>query len=277
MKYALLVFILSLAANAGWENGNAGDVFVAEFELTAKDIVQRLELMKHGDKPVYDTRKLRALLAPGAVTVVSEPTVTLDGMERDAVNYYDQKLIKVNRSRWQQYRQSTHTRGRMRVVLHEYLPLSDVDDRDYAVSDHLIALINPSNFNPDTWWEPVNPVNFVATRLTQTQGDCALPMGDLTVSKERESLTLDAQGDCGEKFRRVRIDKVTGITPVSSNIRGKFHKFRIRVFDGSEAEVGRMEFEPAWGECLLPEVDGCRGTGKMTVGGVEFVFWFLRK
>ncbi len=180
---SLALLSLTERSGAGWENGNAGDVFVAEFQLTARDIVQRLELLKNGPQSVYDTRKLRALLSPGAVTVVSEDTVELDGMERDAVNYYNEKLIRISRKRWQEYRQSTHTRGRMRMVLHEYLPLADVDDRNFQVSDHLISLINPANFNPDAWWEPVNPINFVSTQLTFAPANCELP--DAKVSRSQ--------------------------------------------------------------------------------------------
>jgi hypothetical protein len=71
--------------------------------------------------------------------------------------------------------------------------------------------------------------------------------------------------------------KSTGVTPASSNIRGLFHSYAIKVYDHAQAVQGEMSFEPEWGACLVPDSNACRGSGKMTIGGVELIFWFLRE
>jgi hypothetical protein len=88
---------------------------------------------------------------------------------------------------------------------------------------------------------------------------------------------MEPVGHCPEDvYRKVQIVKSTGITPASSHARGFFHKYEMTVFDKAQTVKGAMTFEPEWGACLLPENGACQVSGKMTLGGIEFVFWFLR-
>ncbi|MGZ3805353.1 MAG: hypothetical protein ACXVB4_14150 [Pseudobdellovibrionaceae bacterium] len=261
---------------AGWDHGNAGDAVASEFILTGRDVLQRLELLFQNNKPVFDTANLRVAIM--ATEVVSEDHVDLDGHERDAVNYYPSKrLIKVNRSRWSDLRRSTETKARLRLVLHEYLWISGVDDTNFVHSEHLIELLNIGNYSPSIWWNPVNPANYVNATLSFAPGDCSFQPGKLNVKLSEETLLMESVGHCTEEaYRKVQIVKSTGITPASSQARGLFHKYEISVFDKAQNLKGEMVFEPEWGACLLPENGACQVSGKMTIGGVEFVFWFLR-
>lgn len=279
MTVFLLVWILNIAggsgAQAGWDHGNAGDTVASEFILTGRDVLQRLELLFEKNQPVLDTASLRAAVL--TTEVVSEDRVFLNGYERDAVNYHPtRRLIKVNRSRWAQLRRSTQTKARLRLVLHEYLWISGVDDTNFARSEHLIELLNIGNYSPRIWWNPVNPANYVKASLSFTPPGCGFRPGSLNVKLSEEILEMQTQGDCQEAYRKLRIVKSTGVTPASSNARGLFHKYEIQVFDSAAKLVGDMGFEPAWGACLLPEKGACQVSGKMTVGGVDVVFWFLR-
>ncbi len=281
MRFWVAVFLflptLSLAqgVSGGWENGNAGDVYVSEFILSARDVLQRLEILFENDKPAFDSKNLRFAIA--ATEVVSEEHVFLNGFERDAVNYAPaQRLIKLNRSRWRELRRSTGTKNRLRLVLHEYLWIADVDDTNFTVSEHLIELLKIENFSPTQWWNPVNPVNYVDARLSEASPDCAFKPGHFDVKKSDDSVMLETTGDCGDNFRKVKITKTTGVTPPSSHVRGFFHRYEIMVFDKTETLQGQMIFEPEWGECLLPENGACHVSGKMTIGEVELSFWFMR-
>lgn len=270
-----LIMLICPSAFAGWDSGNAGDAVASEFILTGRDVLQRLELLFDNNKPVFDTANLRAAIM--ATEVVSEEHVMLNGYERDAVNYYPAKrLIKVNRSRWTDLRRSTATKARLRLVLHEYLWISGVDDTNFVHSEHLIELLNIGNYSPSIWWNPVNPVNYVKASLNFAPEGCAFQAGKLDVKVSEETLLMETTGDCKESYRQVQIVKTTGITPASSNARGLFHKYEIKVFDSAKVVRGEMTFEPEWGACLLPEKGACQVSGKMTVGGVAFVFWFLR-
>jgi len=260
---------------SGWENGNAGDAFSSEFILTGRDILQRLELLVENNAPLYDTNNLR--IAVRTTEVVSEEHVFLNGQERDAVNYYpDKRVIKMNRSRWRELRRSTETRARLRLVLHEYLWISGVDDTNYTLSERLIELMKVNNYSPNIWWNPVNPTNYVIPTLTYAPEGCAFQQARFDLRKNDEKLELVTQGACGKDFRQLEIIKSTGITPPASNVRGYFHKYEIFVFDKDRNPMGSMIFEPEWGQCLLPESGTCRVSGKMTIGGVNLVFWYLR-
>lgn len=271
---SVMTFISPLAF-AGWDNGNAGDAVASEFILTGRDVLQRLELLFDDNKPVFDTANLRTAIT--ATEVVSEDHVLLNGYERDAVNYYPtRRLIKVNRSRWVQLRRSTETKARLRLVLHEYLWISGIDDTNFAHSERLIELLNIVNYSPSIWWNPVNPANYVNAKLSFSPEDCAFQAGKMDVKLSEETLVMETTGDCKAAYRKLQIVKSTGVTPASSNARGLFHKYEITVFDNTQTVKGEMTFEPEWGACLLPENGACQVSGKMTMGGVEFVFWFLR-
>jgi hypothetical protein len=270
-----LVIFMSSLAFAGWDHGNAGDAVASEFILTGRDVLQRVELLFENNKPLFDSANLRTAIL--ATEVVSEDHVLLDGYERDAVNYYPTKsLIKVNRSRWRDLRRSTETKTRLRVVLHEYLWISGVDDTNFKHSEHLIELLSVSNYSPSIWWNPVNPANYINVSLSFAPEGCGFQAGKLNVKLSVETLVMETTGDCKGAYRKVQIVKSTGITPASSNARGLFHKYEIIVLDKTQTVKGEMTFEPEWGACLLPENGACQVSGKMTIGGVEFVFWFLR-
>ncbi len=272
----IVTLLFSSAAHAvGWDHGNAGDTVASEFILSGRDVLQRLELLYENNKPVFDTANLRAAIM--TTEVVSEDHVYLDGFERDAVNFYPSKrLIKVNRSRWMDLRRSTETKARLRLVLHEYLWISGIDDTNFVHSEHLIELLNIGNYSPSIWWNPVNPANYVRANLAFAPEGCSFRPGKLDIKLSEETLLMEPVGECGDSYRQLQIVKQTGVTPPSSNARGLFHKYHITVFDKAKTIQGEMLFEPEWGECLLPEKGVCQVSGKMTVGGVEIVFWFLR-
>lgn len=276
MKMIFTILFACLAsplAFAGWDNGNAGDAWANEFELTAKDLVQRLELASKNGLPIPHVAKLRAALV--TTTVTSKKAVFLEGEERDAVNYPSQGLIELGRDRWNDLRRASETKNRMRLVLHEYLWIIGEDDTGFRISQGMIDLLDIKNFNPNIWWNPVNPVNTITAAVLGAPQGCTIPplKIDLRVANAQE--TQYTVGTCGEFFRKIQVTVTTGITPTSSNIRGEFNSYDVHVYD-RHGEIGRFEFEPEWGKCLLPESGGCRASGKIGVGGIDFNFWFLR-
>jgi hypothetical protein len=276
IRFASSIFIISVfsisAWATGWDSGNAGDPIAAEFKLTGRDIVQRLELLS---SPKIDTTNLRLALD---ALVTSAPHVFVDNVERAAKNHYpDSRWIEVGQVRWQDLRKPTNTVERLRVVLHEYLWTSGVADEDYVRSDYLLQLINIGNYSPGVWWNPVNPTNTVVPTLEYAPAGCAFASVDLNVQSSSETLIAKPTGDCGDAYRELKIVKTAGVTPPSTNVRGTFHKFELTVYDRAGALQGEVGFEPAWGECLLPDSGACRVSGTLTIGGVDIQFWFLRK
>ena len=149
-----LAFIISLlparfARANGFDNGNAGDAYSAEFIFSARDVLQRLELSAADGHPLYDTAKLRAAIQ--STTVVSIDHVLVSGEERDAANFPVQKLIRISRTRWSDYRQANETLDRLKIALHEYLDITGVDDTHYDTSEKLIKALNVPDYSPAVW------------------------------------------------------------------------------------------------------------------------------
>lgn len=279
MKTLLLLLTLlpsfALArATDGWENGNAGDTYTAEFILTARDLTERMKLLPQSELTVIDLNALAGVILNA--TVHSEEKLMLNGYEVDAINIPAKQEIKISRSRWRVLRQPSETTQRLMLVLHEYLFLVGVDDTQFRVSGRLVPQLGIKNFNPNRWWNPLNPANRVSLGLVFRQNDCALPSIDFDLLKSDEALTVESSGDCGDAFRKVTVVKSTFTAPPSSRARGNFHRYDITVQDQTDRPLGAFTFEPEWGQCLLPQDGTCRLSGKMFVGGVEFIFWLLR-
>ncbi len=140
------------ALASGWDGGNAGDAYLAEFLFSGRDILQRLEILAASGLPVMtvlEIAKIRAVMQ--TTVVVSEERVYVNGMERDAVNYPERKLIKVSRTRWKSLRQSEETKARLTLVLHEFLWMSGVDDTNFQKSGQVINVLNVPNYSPAIW------------------------------------------------------------------------------------------------------------------------------
>jgi hypothetical protein len=280
--FLLMLSLLPGFAHAGWDMGNAGDNVAAEFRLSARVIVQRLELVESSVGSLFPTQieltKLKAVISSGVTEVNSKDHIVKNGEEVDAWNYWPARLaIDVNRSRWEDLRKPLHTKERLRLVLHEFLWVSGVDDTGFRYSERLIELVDVNDYSPNIWWNPINPVNSIALSLQQFDDRCKFPAVSLNLKKETEQIDVQPQGDCTGIFRKVEIVKTSNITPPSSGVRGVFHHYYLRVYDSESKLLGSMEFEPEWGKCLMPDEGACQQSGQMTIGGVEFIFWYLRE
>jgi hypothetical protein len=189
----------SLAADRilsdGFDSGNAGDAIGAEFLYSARDLLQRFELLDSKGEKLVEVGKLRRAIE--TTVVVSEERVFLNGMERDAVNYPEQKLIKVNRTRWKELRQPVETKARLTLVLHEFLWILKIDDTNYSVSAPLIEKLSISPYSPGIWLDvpglpfataectgKVNRGTYVTVRVA-TKGATKTPhQGEVIIERE---------------------------------------------------------------------------------------------
>ncbi len=148
-SFALSSFAADRILTDGFDSGNAGDAIGAEFLYSARDLLQRFELLDARGEKLVEVGKLRRAIE--TTVVVSEERVFLNGMERDAVNYPEQKLIKVNRLRWKELRQPVETKARLTLVLHEFLWILKIDDTNYSVSAPMIEKLSISPYSPGIW------------------------------------------------------------------------------------------------------------------------------
>ena len=269
--WALLA--LPAQAPAGWENGNAGDIYSAEFILTGRDLFQRLKLLPASELTGIDLNRFY-----GAVMntkVHSDEYVELNGYEVDAKNLPETGEIILNRSRWRPLRAESETRQRFLLVLHEYLWVAGVEDPQFRVSGRLMSQLTVIDYNPNRWWNPLNPANHLSLRLDYAPNNCVLSGMDFNTQAAEEQFSVEAKGECGEAYRKVEVTKHSFTAPPSTGARGTFHRYDVRVFDRGGL-VGALTYEPDWGVCVLPQDGSCRLGGKIYAGGVELNFWLLR-
>ena len=276
LAMALLTLAAPLAAHAtGFENGNAGDAYAAEFILTAKDMATRLRALPASELRGVNTDQLSGAII--TTTVHSAERLSLRGEEVDAINYPDKKLIRINRSRWRNLRVGAKTVSRFTLALHEYLGIMGLDDSQYRLSSPLVSRIDINDYSPTRFWNPLNPASRIGLNLLYAPDDCAVGGLDFDVNKADEQQTALTTGNCGKAYRKVVVTKSSSVTPPDSHAHGTFHRFDLAVYDRDSKLLGRVEYEPEWGICLLPKDTKCQLSGKLRIGGVEFNFWMLRQ
>ncbi|GEM_PF-1279680 len=267
----------------GFDAGNAGDIYAAEFILSARDVAQRLDrLSTQNNAPVYDTTKLRSMI--DITKVDSQPHISLkDGdsnYEKIAINFYPTaNRIVVNQFLWRPLRSPTQTSQRLGIVLHEYLTLSGEPDLFYKVSGPLIQMINPGNYSPDTWWNPVNPINFVIPTLEYIPANCSIAPSVVNPKNSAETITLETKGDCQDAYRKVVITKSAAVLPPSSQAHGLFHRFLITVFDNHNLQIDQCGYIPPWNTAPLdsPSTTFRSGQIQCVTAGVNLDFRYLTK
>lgn len=270
----LSLWLFVAPAFAGWDNGNAGDTYTAEFILTARDVAERMKLLPTSELQGID---INALIGAIANTKVhSMESLQLDGHEVDAINYPSAGQILLSRARWRTLRAAPETTDRAMLVLHEYLFMIGVDDSQFQRSMRIIPQLGVADFNTSRWWSPLNPVNKITVGLQYQPEGCGIDSLNFDLTATNESFTVKTTGNCGVYARSVQVLKLTHTAPPSSGVRGAFHRYEIAVFDGSGTPLGTFDYEPQWGQCLLPQDGACRLSGKIIVAGVELTFWMLR-
>lgn len=277
MKVILFItfFFISSFAFAGWENGNAGDTYAAEFILTARDLHLRLKLLPQSELGTLDLEKFLGTIL-GTTVRTQDKVIYADGHEVEAINYPQQKLILLSRSYWRENRSTGRTMARFVFVLHEYLGLMKIDDSQYRLSERLVSLMDIKDYSLLQFWHSLNPMNHVSLRLVYSPLDCHLGNLNFDLSQTEEGHTIETQGACGAAYRRIKIMKGSFTAPPKMHVKGSFQKYEIKVFDSQDNITGIFEYEPEWGKCIFPQDGSCQLSGKVQSGGVEFSFWLLR-
>ena len=275
----------SQQAEAGFDRGNAGDAFSAEFILTARDLVQRMQQSKQSQNIMRQWVDIQRLSGAILTTKVrSETNLQLQGSTVDAVNLPDQSMIVVNRDRWREYRTPLETKARLTLVLHEYLGIMGLQDAQFQITGQVLTFLNVQNYSPGTWWNPLNPVNYASLVLTHAAESCSLGNANFDPSLGGETVILQTTGTCGADARKIVITKVSAMAPPSEQIKGIFHRYEIQVFGPTDSNpstlehaIGEFTYEPEWGLCVLPEDGTCQLSGQIEVGDVGLIFWYQRK
>ncbi|HLE01708.1 MAG TPA: hypothetical protein VJB59_15710 [Bdellovibrionota bacterium] len=130
---AFLSLMSSSMAIAGSEAGNGGDSLVFEFLNIA---ALNYTVLKKGLTPQVDPNAYRSVTESTNVESTFETLYDKDGMERDALNFPEQRKIRINRVRW-----NAMTQAKKEIlVLHEYLGILGISDPGYDVSSRALGL-----------------------------------------------------------------------------------------------------------------------------------------
>ncbi|MCB0411892.1 MAG: hypothetical protein KDD22_05160 [Bdellovibrionales bacterium] len=283
-KLKILPVLLALAwssfvaskAHAGWHTGNAGDVFSAEFILTGRDVVKKLSFIsKEQPQDLVDLARLS--MAVETAIVHSEEEVFNNGHPVNAVNFYPEKNeIILSRSRWQELRRAHQTRERYLIVLHEYLWLTGIEDLQFQVSSKIIDWLNISNYNPNIFWNPVNPVNVLEVESLANSEKCKYEPQKFVVSTRAETQEMTPLAGCpNADIRNIKIEKIGLIVPQSEGVRGLFHRYQVTVTNADGAKLNQVTFEPEWGRCLGLDTQTCRYSGRLIFSDISLIFGFI--
>ena len=127
----IYIFFYALVASAipAFANniiGNPGDATVIEFTSLTQDLIQRLKNTPHQQLGPYAQIALQIQNSFGQIHIESRHTVSIDNIERDAMNIPAQGKIILNRRRWPQIRLfRDHV---WLLALHELLGVLKIND-----------------------------------------------------------------------------------------------------------------------------------------------------
>jgi hypothetical protein len=261
-------------AIAGNESGG-GDGYAAEFVLTAKTALELAKKLDPSDLLPVNIDTLTGAIAN--TSVHSEEKLVFEGNEVDAINYPDKKLIKISRVRWTDLRTESQTFPRFYLVIHEYLGIMGIDDSQYSVSQRLINSISPSKFSTTQWWHPMNPTNEIVPHVELPGVGCSNGAWTLNFDINKPTETQSQKLRCDGREWKIVANKTERYGASTSGIKGTYHSFEVKVFDGQNNLLGSGIYSPEWGRCLLSSDVHCSQSGEFKIDSVTFNFWMSRR
>lgn len=147
-----LLLLVGHQAQAGRETGNGGDAIALEFKAAAIQVYTAINAGQTPAFPEVNMRDFQRALDETGLVVVDQ--VFIKGVEKDAANFPDKKLIEISRTRWLSV--SSRYDRKLALVFHEYLGIMGIADSDYAISSRLLK-------SPTTNMTNAGPQNFSAS------------------------------------------------------------------------------------------------------------------
>lgn len=140
--YQILIFtgvLISSNAIAGSEGGNGGDTIAMEFKNIGIEVLNFLISQDISTINGVDLKQVQAALTTSKV-ITTNDSLAIEGANgiehKDAINYPDQQLVKINLKRFENAQGMT----KKQLSIHEALGLLDVKDQDYSLSYQIVSL-----------------------------------------------------------------------------------------------------------------------------------------
>lgn len=267
----IILSVFSTTAIAGDGVGNGGDSIASEFILTAKDALRILkgksEVKKYLDVDKFEIAILNTKISS------TDDSLILNDIEVDAINYPEQKRIKINRSRWLDLRSSSRTVSRFNLVMHEYLGIMKIEDNQYSLSQLIVGIMGPGNYSTSKFWNPMNPTNNLDVHVYSGGSTCSRTGGiEFDLNKPNEHY----RGETCNSNRKIEVIKTQGTGGSSNGIIGTYHLFEIKILNEKNEILGTVKYIPEWGRCLISESKYCSQSGSILIDNVSLNFTFLQ-
>lgn len=134
MILTVLTFSINARAKSGGHDGNGGDSISQEFTSLGREVLITLK-MDSNKFPEVSAENFEETIKKTEI-VTTEKQILIMGIEKDAANYPEQYLIKVNRSRWSQIK---NIKRKKALIFHEYLGIMNFDDSKYQISGRMLS------------------------------------------------------------------------------------------------------------------------------------------
>lgn len=214
------------SARAGHEEGNGGDSLALAFVKDAKELVRSLAPQK-SELP-FDLAKLTKAINTTYVTSTDD-VLELKGAVKDAINYPGLQTIVFNRKRWQTM---ANENVRKALVLHEYLGVIGVDDKNYDISTSWVLRVRNRE-------APVGEFALVGAIGKLVAFDTAKDSSDLVMaSEDGRVLIWDLETRTIRNMIKSEIEKVDAV----SLLREEWHGRTLLAVAGSgQLEIWNLE------------------------------------
>lgn len=259
---------------AGDGVGNGGDGLAAEFILTAKDAFRILK-SKPESAQYLNLDKLSMAIANTKV-ISTKDSLILNGIEVDAINYPSQQLIKINRARWLDLRHLNRTRTRFNLVVHEYLGIMGIDDHQYDISESIVKIMNPGQYNTSKFWEPMNPTNTLEVHVDKGSSTCSITGGIVFDLKKPTEQLIEETCDSRRKIEVIKTQGFGGWSDGTNSIHGTYHAFAVKILNDQNELLGAFTYVPEFGNCLISDSRSCSQSGSLWIDNVSLRFFLTQ-
>ncbi len=151
MRHSVFLFLLTMVVTTtlgaqafAHEVGNGGDSYSQEFVAIGRKI---LEQIRKDNDPKISAETLAGVMDKTRVS--TKDTLVLGDAEVDALNFPEQDLIEINRSRWEK----STVEERRALVLHEYLGIAKQPDSNYQISSSYVEVPDAAAYGTSNRFE----------------------------------------------------------------------------------------------------------------------------
>lgn len=140
-KIISTILCVSTLAFAGHDQGGGGETEALKFAMIAS---RALSIVQENQSkfPEVSASLFQNAIKQTKIQITNEE-LQLNGEKKDAINYPEQSLIKVNRFAFRAL--TSNSVAQIALVVHEYLGILSIDDSNYFISSRVGGILGKQN------------------------------------------------------------------------------------------------------------------------------------